>query len=183
MPDRLTRFLVVVAGFAVLGVVCGLAWEAAWQPPPGVVYGEEWFLDPSGPDVGFAGTGLYVLIALGAGLLAGLVVAWLLRGHEVVTLGAVVVGSTLAGWLMYAVGHALGPADPDLLAVGAVDFSRLPAQLDVGDESGFAPFGSAAAVAFPLGAVVGLAVLYLTWSPDGPRGGRHRSAPEHGEPR
>lgn len=183
MPDRVTRFAGLVAGFAVLGTVCGLVWQWAWRPPPGVVYGDEWFLDPSGPDVGFAGTGLYVLIAAGAGLVAGLLVAWRLHGHEMVTLAGVLVGSTLAAWVMYAVGHALGPADPDLLAIGADDFSRLPAELDVGDESPFAPFGSAAAVAFPLGAVVGLAVLYLTWSPAGSRGGRHRSAPEDPAPR
>lgn len=170
MPDRLTRVLVVVLAFAAVGAMTGVAWEALWEAPTGVVYQERWFLDPAGPDVSFSGTGLYVLLALPVGwALGGL--AGLLPRHEVVTLGSVLVGSVLAGWLMYAVGHALGPSDPRVLAAGEADYTRVPGDLVlVAPGESTSPLRSTAFVAFPVGALAGLAFVYLTGFRVRPRG-------------
>ena len=45
------RVLLVLAAFAVAGVLAGVAWELLWDAPSGVVYRDRWILDPSGPDV------------------------------------------------------------------------------------------------------------------------------------
>lgn len=165
MPDRLSpaalRVVVVLVVFLVLGAVCGWIWHGLWEAPTGVVFEDQWYLNPSGPDVGFSGTATYVLVAAVAGLFAGLGLA-LLRGHETLTLVTVVVGSVLAGLLMYGVGHALGPADPRPLAQGREDFAKLPSDLHLAapDESR-RPLRSTAMAAFPSGALSGLVAVYL----------------------
>jgi len=167
VPDRLTRpaiahGLLVVVVFSVVGVATGGLWEALWQAPIGVVYRDEWFLEPAGPDRSFSGTGLYVLLAMPVGAVLG-VLAALVSRDEAVTLVAVLVGSVLAGWLMYAVGHTLGPPDPRVLAAGEPDLTELPADLVLaapGDSR--SPFRSTAFVAFPAGALAGLAIIYLS---------------------
>ena len=166
MSDRLTgpltRALLVVLGFTAAGALSGVAWEALWEAPSGVVIADEWQLAPSGPDVSFSGTALYILLALPVGLVLG-ALAGLLRRHEAVTLGSVVVGSVVAGWVMYAVGHALGPPDPRVLAAGEPDFTSVPADLVLaGPEETTAPYRSTAAAALPLGASAGLAFVYLS---------------------
>jgi hypothetical protein len=168
--ERIARALAVVLGFAAVGALAGVAWEALWEAPAGVVYQDQWFLDPAGPDVAFAGTALYVVLAVPAGLVLG-ALAGLLRRHEAVTLAAVVVGSLVAGWLMYAVGHALGPPDPRVLAAQEPDYSRVAADLVLaGPEDTTAPYRSTAAAAFPMGALAGLTLVYLS----GLRPARHR---------
>ena len=169
MPDRLTgawspvaRVLAVVLAFAAAGAASGWAWEALWEPPSGVVYQGRWFLDSASPDDSFSGAALYVTLALPVGLVLG-ALAGLLPGREAVTLGAVLVGSFLAGWLMYAVGHALGPADPQVLAAAQPDYERVPADLVLaapGEST--SPFRSTALVAFPLASLAGLAIVYLS---------------------
>lgn len=166
MPDRVTggaalRALLVVAGLAAAGALSGIAWEALWDAPTGVVVEERWVLAPPGPDVSFSATALYVLLALPVGLLVGVLVALLPR-HEAVTLGAAVVGSLAAGWLMYAVGHALGPPDPQVLAAGEPDLTRLPADLVLaGRGDSAAPYLSTAFLAFPVGTLAGIALVYV----------------------
>ena len=169
MPDRLTgawspvaRVLVVVLAFAAVGAAAGWAWEALWEPPSGVVYEGRWFLDTAGPEDSFSGAALYVVLGLPAGLLLG-ALAGLLPGREAVTLGAVVLGSLLAGWVMYAVGHALGPADPRVLAAAEPDYERVSAALVLaapGEST--SPFRSTALAAFPIGSLAGLAIVYLS---------------------
>lgn len=166
VPGRLTgplsRALLVVLGFTAVGALTGVAWEALWEAPGGVVIEEQWLLAPSGPDVSFSGTALYVLLGLPVGVVLG-ALAGLLRRHEAVTLASVVVGSVVAGWVMYAVGHALGPPDPRVLAAGEPDYTEVPGDLVLaGPEETTAPYRSTAAVALPLGASAGLAFLYLS---------------------
>lgn len=162
----LRRVLVVFLVLAAAGALAGVAWEALWQAPVGVVYDEQWFLDPAGPDASFSGTALYVLLAFPVGLALGAVAALVPR-HEAVTLVAALVGSLVAGWLMYAVGHALGPADPRVLAAGAPDLTAVPSDLvlvGTSDAPGVAatPYRSTAFVAFPLGTLAGLTLVYLS---------------------
>ena len=67
--------------------------------------------------------------------------------------GGVVVGSVLAGWVMYRVGVALAPPDPGPLARTARAGTRLPGTLKV---SGASPF-----LALPAGALIGLIIVFV----------------------
>ena len=170
MPGRLSaqaplllRALAVVVVLGLVGVLAGVVWEWVWSPPTGVVFEDRWVLQPSGPDIAFSGTGWYVVVAGLAGLLAAATIGWFVGRDETATLVAVALGSVLAGWLMLVVGHALGPADPQVLAVGKDDFTALPSDLRVaGDDPPLMGVGSSAFVAFPSGALIGLAVVFLT---------------------
>ncbi len=157
----LVRTVGVVGGMGVLGAAAGALWEAIWDAPTGVVWQGEWLLYPSGPDLGFDAVALYVVIGFAAGLLVGVALALFLVGRELITLLGVCVGSVLAAWVMFATGQALGPPDPQVLAQRLDDFETLPAQLDVGEATRFAPFGSTASLAWPLGSVLGLGLTML----------------------
>lgn len=172
MPDWLTgpwgRACLVVVGFVACGALAGVIWNAWWEPPSGVAYQGTWLLDPAGPDVALSGTALYVALAFPVGLLLGVLVSAVPR-HEVPTLVGVVVGSALAAWVMYSIGHLLGPPDPRVLAAGEADFTTIPSDLVVATADDTRnPLRSPALLAWPLGAVTGLAVSYLL----GPRTSR-----------
>ena len=177
----LVRVLVVLATFALVGAIAGVVWEWLWTPPLGIVYRGQWILEPSGPDYAFSGTGWYVVVALAAGLLTALALGWVLVSGEITTLVAAVVGSVLAGWLMFTVGHSLGPPDPRPLAAAKDDLERLPSDLRVAvkdpdsspttrgpSSSTPAPahatysMTSSASLSFPLGTTVGLALVWFT---------------------
>jgi hypothetical protein len=171
MPGRVsavaTRTAIVLGVFAVVGAIAGVVWEWLWTPPLGIVYRGEWILEPSGPDYEFSGTGWYVVIALVAGLLTAVALGWLLAGAELTTLAAAVVGSVLAGWLMFTVGHGLGPPDPRPLAAAMDDLERLPSDLRVAGEDpdpAQASWSLTATpfLAFPVGTVVGLTLVWFT---------------------
>lgn len=149
----LRQLLVVLAVTIAAGAVAGLVWEWLWTAPVGVVVEQRWVLDEAGLRDDFSGTGTYIAVAAVAGVLVGALVALVFDRSELVTLVALVVGSVVAGWLMYRVGIALGPADPRALARSAEEGAHLPAQLKV---LGRSPF-----VAFPSGALVGLVVVFL----------------------
>ena len=161
MPQRLTWPAGLVAGFAAVGAGCGWLWEWLWDAPGGVVANHVWFPDPwdQGQRADFTGTGLYVVIALAAGLLLGGLAASRARGRELVTLGAVTLGSVLAAVLMHVIGTQLAPGDPTRLARHLADGARLPGTLRL---RGWASFG-----AFPVGALLPLAVVFLTTPGDG----------------
>ncbi|HEY0890160.1 MAG TPA: hypothetical protein VGE38_11165 [Nocardioides sp.] len=157
MSRQLTRWCAaVVLVFALAGAACGWLWEWVWDAPTGVVVKGAWYPDPwdAGNRAAFSGTGWYVAIALTAGLLLGLGAGLRSRGRELATLAAVLVGSALAGALMYAVGVWLAPADPEPMAAGLADGQRLRGSLSVSGATSYA--------AFTVGALLPLAVLYLT---------------------
>lgn len=145
--------LLVLLAFAVGGVLAGVVWHALWTPPTGLYLGEEWHVDSEGAPRDVAGTGLYVVVAATAGILLGFAVSLLARGHEVVTLVAVTVGSALAGLLMAVTGNLLGPDDPRPQAAGKPDFTAEVADLRV---EGRSPY-----IAFPAGALTALAASFL----------------------
>lgn len=153
LPRALGQAAVVVVVLLVVGAVGDLVWQWLWDAPRGVVVGHRWVQDEVGLRGDFAGTGTYVAVAVTAGVLSGLGVALASRRHEMVTLAALVVGSLLAGWVMYRVGVALAPADPQALARTARAGTRLPGTLRV---SGASPF-----LALPAGALVGLVVVFV----------------------
>lgn len=149
--------LLVVAGAALLGAVCGVLWELWWTPPTGLVRDQVWYPDVDGVRQLFSGTGLYVVIGLAGGVLLGAGCAWLFHRVELVTLAAVAAGSVLAGWLMYEVGTVLAPPDPAAAASTANDNTELPGTLEVD--------GNGAFVAFPAGAMTGITVVFIGLTP------------------
>ncbi len=170
MSDRVgavVQAVIFVLVFAVSGALAGVVWEWLWDAPVGIVFRGDWFLEPAGPDFAFSGTGWYVVVALIAGALTVLALGWLCPRHEITSLVAMVVGSMLAGWVMFKVGHALGPQDPQLLAAGKVDLSTLPSDLllvGADDHPGLFRFDSSAFAAFPVGAMVTAIYVFLVVS-------------------
>lgn len=146
----------VLVLFAAVGVVAGAVWEKLWTPPTGVVYHHRWFPDETGVRGMFSGTGLYVVVAVVAGALAGLTSALLLARSEVASLAAVVAGSVLGGWLMWQVGTALGPPDPAVAAASLPDFHHLVGALRTS--------GDSYRIAFPTGALLGAGAVFLGFS-------------------
>ena len=114
--------------------------------------GGQWFTGEAGLRDDFQGVAWYVAISLVAGLVLGVLAAWLFDRSELVTLVAVVVGSVLAAYLMLRVGTHLSPADPHELAKTAQDGDKLKGALRV---TSWPPKG-----AFTFGALVGLALVY-----------------------
>ncbi len=165
-----------VAAFAASGALAGVVWERLWDAPEGLVVEGEWRLLPSGPDYAFSGTGWYVVVALVAGAVTALALGWFWPRHELVSLVAMAVGSMLAGWVMFKVGHALGPPDPQLLAAGKEDLTRLPSDLSLvgtSDEPRPFSFESSAFAAFPVGTMS--AALYVFLAVSGRGNGRSRT--------
>lgn len=168
MPDLMTRRVVVQLGLAiavllVVGVLAGLVWQWIWTPTPGIVQDHQWYpTDAIALQHEFSGTGWYVVVGLLAGAVAGVVAALVSDRLPLVTLAVVVVGSVLGAWVMLQVGSALSPPDPQTLAKTADDGTLLPGELSV---SGHSPW-----VAYPFGALVGLAVVYVGIQP----GSRHK---------
>ena len=163
MPDRLTlrRLALVVVGFLVAGAGAGVLWQRLWEPTAGVTYQDTWYLEPAGPDVAFQAIALFVMIAFPLGMVLAMV-SGLWRGGETATVVTVLVAATAAGILMYVVGAALGPPDPQVLAAGSPDYTALPGGLGLtAPDPGRTPWHSTALVAFPTGAMTGLVAMFL----------------------
>lgn len=157
----LARLGLVVAVFVLAGAGAGWVWEQLWEPPRGLTYEGRWFLEPAGPDVAFQGVALFVLVAFPLGLVLA-AVAGLWREHELATAVTVLAASCLATVVMYAVGTALGPADPQALAAGKPDYTDLPGELALtAPDPDQVPWHSPALVALPAGAMAGLVGTYL----------------------
>lgn len=170
----LLRALLVLVAAAAVGALAGVVWEWVWTPPSGIAYQGRWVLDENGLPSEFSGTGWYVVVAAAAGLLLGTGTALATREDEVVTLLAVAIGAVLAGWLMFHVGHRLGPPDPRALASGADDLTAIVGDLRVGG-AGVHPrpyaLDSPAFAAFPAGALLAFAALVLGLAPGRRSGG------------
>lgn len=149
--------LLVLVIAAVAGAVCGVLWEMWWTPPSGLVLEGVWYPDAEGVRQLFSGTGLYVVIAVAGGVLVGASCAWLFDRVELATLTAVAFGSVLAAWLMLQVGTSLAPEDPTALAAESVDYTELPGALAVE--------GDGAYVAFPVGALTGVTIVFIGLTP------------------
>lgn len=149
---------VVLGGFAVAGVLCGVLWEWWWTPATGSVVDHVWYPDLDGVRREFPATGEYVLVAAGAGLVLGALSAWLFDRFELVTLLAATAGSVLAAWLMLQTGTALAPPDPQVAAASAADRTQLSGTLEVSGKSPYA--------AFPIGALGGVAAVFIGLTPN-----------------
>ena len=110
--------------------LAGVVWEWLWSPPTQVVQQHQlYYTDYASLRRVFSGTGLYALVSAVASALVALAAALLTRRRELLTLGAVIVGSLAAAYTMHAVGVALGPADPAKLAAVAADGTHVSGQL------------------------------------------------------
>lgn len=153
-----SRILVEAAAvlvlFAVVGAGAGWLWRQVWNPPLGVVEQRQWlYVDFNAVGHLFGGTGLFAVIGFGAMVVAGVVAALACRGSELVTLVVVALAGGLAAFVAYQVGTAPNGPDPRLLALVLDDRTQLPGLLEV---TGRPPF-----LAWPLGALVGLAGTYV----------------------
>ena len=144
--------LATVGIFAAVGAGAGWLWYKLWDVPSGVVAGGQWYAGEAALRDDFQGVAWYVTLALAAGLVLGLLTAWLFDRSELVTLVAVVVGSAVAAYLMLRVGTHFSPPDPHELAKTAQDGDKLKGELRV---RSWPPKG-----AFTFGALVGLALVY-----------------------
>jgi hypothetical protein len=148
-PSRspVTGFAVVLSAFLVVGVAAGALWERLWTPPEGAVREGTWVLGSAGVAEAFAATGIYILVAAVAGSVTAAVAAWWFSGSELSVLVAVVVGASLAAWVMAATGHALGPPDPQVVAAAEHEATGVPADLRVGAVGAYAVFPASAVTA------------------------------------
>lgn len=158
--SSLLQALGVVVVFVVVGAALGWVWERWWEPSTGTVFRKEWFpVDAEGRyDLDalrneFAGTAQYVVLALGGGVVLGALSSLLLAGRELLALLVVVLSSVLAAVVMWQVGAALGPADPQELARTVGRGTSLPSDLGL-DSLG-------ALLAWPLAAALGTGSVYL----------------------
>jgi hypothetical protein len=151
--DVVWHVVVVVGLFALVGVLAGVVWEWLWTPASGTVVDHTWRPTLDSARGQFSGTAWYVVVASVAGLLTGAGVGLAFHRRELVTLGAVVLGSALAAWVMLKVGYALGPADPQTVAATAADGTAVPAELSV---SGKSPY-----LALPSSALLALVVVFF----------------------
>lgn len=159
------RVLAALVALPLAGALAGVLWEWVWRPPTGVVVDGQWLQDPVSLGADFSATGWYVVLAVAIGTVVAGLLVWLLPGHELATVAAVVVAALVGGWLMYEVGHALGPQDPTLLAQGAERGTVLPDDLTLGGvdhRPRFHALDPAVVLAFPGGALLGLAAVALT---------------------
>ncbi len=155
------RVLSVLALFAAGGAGAGVLWERLWHEPVGLVLDGKWYIEPAGPDLSFEGVALFVVIAFPLGLVLA-VVSGIWRGRETATLVSVLLGACLAAGVMYLVGSALGPDDPQALAAAAPDYTPLDGGLGLtAPDHGRVPWHSSALLALPSGAMAGLVGTYL----------------------
>jgi hypothetical protein len=142
----------LLAAYAVVAAAAGWLWHELWSPELGVVVQHQWYATGDALRDDFSGTGLYVLVALGGGVVLGLAGAYVGGARPLVTVVAAAAGSVLAAYVMIKVGESLGPQDPHRLAATAKDGTNLPSALRV---TGFSPL-----LAFPFGTLVALAVVF-----------------------
>lgn len=147
---------VLLAG-AALGALGGWLWYQWWGPPDkGIILdtvasGPRWVASTQqGIEGQFDGPGEYAVIALGFGVLLGILAAVLGRRQALAALAGLVAASALAAYLAFAVGTALSPPDPQQFANPDTVCTEEPCkEYDAAIEtSGWTPF-----LCWPIGAL------------------------------
>ena len=151
----------VVGLFVLAGALSGWLWQTLWTPPTGIASSGAFYLDGPGLRADFSGTGIFVLVGLGAGAVLGAGCGFARRDPRVLFAG-VLLGSVLGALTCAWAGHWLGPADPAVLAVDLPDQTAMVADLRI--------VGEAPYLAWPIGAICGFLVAIMR--PTAPTG-RH----------
>jgi len=121
----------IVGALAALGLLAGGLWWLLWDPSYYTVNGTQGSMGEADLSRRFAADGLFGVIALAVGFVAGLVVTWWFRRRRLLTLAALVVGSVAGVGVMVLVGLLLGPGDTDAALAAAAQGARVPTRLEV----------------------------------------------------
>jgi hypothetical protein len=163
-PSTLWRMvravLLVLLGYALVGALAGVVWEAIWTPPGQVIAEHQVFFDSyASLRRVFTGTGWYVVVGSVASALVSLVVCLLTRHRALLTLALVIIGSAIGAAVMVKVGTSLGPADPASLAAHTVKRTSVPGALTVEGTSHLgikSPY-----LVWPMASLLVLAVVFI----------------------
>ncbi len=123
--------LVVLGGLLLLGVVCGVLWWLLVDPAAYTKTRRGGVMSENELSRRFSADGMYVVIAVVAGLVAGIVLTWWRSRDPLLTSCLLVVGSGLAAGAMWLVGHQLGPGDTAAALRAAKLGAHVPERLDV----------------------------------------------------
>jgi hypothetical protein len=145
---------VIVGGFAVLGIVCGLVWAQVVTPPQIIRFEDQVGQDELQLSKIFAVDGWYAVIAGAVAFVAGLAYGFLRKRDLVVTVLFVVAGCAGAAVLMRLTGEAFGPSDPSAELMKQAVGAHADAPLRVHSDAVY--------LAWPVSALVGLLVPLLS---------------------
>jgi hypothetical protein len=148
---------VVVGIYAVLGLLCGVAWWLLVDLPAftvsddgGAVMGELEQVKQFNGDAWFT-----VIAAVVGGVSGALITRWRARDFRLTTV-LVVVGAFVAAWLTSLVGGWLGPGPAEEALAAASPGDRIPVPLEVTTDAAY--------LIWPIAALVG-ALVVLWWPP------------------
>jgi hypothetical protein len=172
MPDSsraAVRDVAAVLGcLVVLGALCGALWSAVVTPAELTRLPNGGAMNETALSAQFGADGWYAVIAVVAGLLAGIVLTWWRSRDALWTAALLVLGAVVAAVVMAVTGHLLGPPDPRHALLATKVGSKVPESLTLGERS-LSPFGPYLKqtvmfyLAWPVGALAGcLAVLLVT---------------------
>ena len=123
--------LAVLGALLLLGVVCGVLWWLLADPAEYTKTADGGVMSENQLGEQFGADGMYVVIAVVAGLVGGLALTWWRGRDPVLTSLLLVVGSGVAAGVMFLVGHQLGPGDPGAALKAAAVGAHVPERLDV----------------------------------------------------
>jgi hypothetical protein len=150
--------LIVLGGMLLLGAVCGVLWWLLATPAEFTKTKDGGVMDELQLARRFSADATYVVIAVVAGLAAGLGLSWWRGRDPLLTSALLLLGSVLAAAAMLAVGHVLGPGDTEAALDAARAGARVPEALDVGlpDHRTWTVY-----LAWPVGVLAGALVVLL----------------------
>ncbi|MFC6694367.1 hypothetical protein [Nocardioides daphniae] len=137
-------------------------WELVWTPPTGAAWKGEFFLDRAGLVNDVDATGWFTVVGLVGGVVFGGLAARFVRSAPLLVLVGILLGAFVMAWVMYVVGHVLGPPDPDVVARTTGDWEPIISDLRLaGVEHTWWPFGSTATLAPAVGAMISVVGIYF----------------------
>lgn len=179
LPGAVADLGVVLLTFAGVGALGGLLWWLVVEPaeltrtPEGSVMGEAELAQQ------FASDGWYAVIAVVAGFLTGMALAWWRARDFLLTTVLLVPGAATAAAVMAWTGRVLGPSDPDAVIKDLPRGATVPVELVVSATPSY--------LMWPIAALVG--ALMVLWSTVGvaasaapPRSGHPSGDSELGAP-